>query len=69
MYPAGVYESFPVEGVDGIPISIPQPRSNPNNDREMMIYSSQIYLRVILNDAHNTLYGGRFQLRVRSTAY
>jgi hypothetical protein len=54
MYPAGVCESFPI---DGMGLVVPQPRKKPEDDIEMMIYSSQIYLRVILNEAHNSLYG------------
>jgi hypothetical protein len=54
MYPAGVCESFPI---DGMGLVVPQPRKKPEDDTEMMIYSSQIYLRVILNEAHNSLYG------------
>lgn len=59
MYPAGVFESLPLDPVDGVSLAVAQPRNSLNSDQEMMIYSSQIYLRVILNDAHNTLYGGK----------
>ena len=49
MYPTGVYENFP-ETLS----------SSESTDEDMMtlfIYSSLIHLRVILNGAHNTLYG------------
>lgn len=46
MYPSGVFESF--EGT-----ALPQEPSSQN----MFIYSGQIHLRIILNDAHNSLYG------------
>jgi hypothetical protein len=59
MYPAGVCESFPVDGT-GMDSALPQARKRPEDDIEMMIYSSQIYLRVILNEAHNGLYGCKF---------
>lgn len=57
MYPEGVYENVPVENGDA--------RDGPNDDRReggrtddpMLMYSSQIWLRVILNEAHNALYG------------
>jgi hypothetical protein len=54
MYPENVCESFPL---DGMGLVVPLPRKEADQDKEMMIYSSQIYLRVILNEAHNTLYG------------
>jgi hypothetical protein len=57
MYPANVCESFPI---DGMSLVVQQPRKEADQDKEMMIYSSQIYLRVILNEAHNTLYGCKF---------
>jgi hypothetical protein len=57
MYPAGVCESFPI---DGMSMVVPEPQARPNEDIELMIYSSQIYLRVIMNEAHNQLYGGKF---------
>jgi hypothetical protein len=57
MYPANVCESFPI---DGMGLVVQQPRKEADQDKEMMIYSSQIYLRVILNEAHNTLYGCKF---------
>lgn len=47
MYPSGVYENFP-EGL---------PSTEDNGDLTLWIYSSLIHLRVILNGAHNTLYG------------
>lgn len=56
MYPAGVCESFPI---DGMSMVVPEPKARPNEDIELMIYSSQIYLRVIMNEAHNQLYGSK----------
>ncbi|KAH8699411.1 hypothetical protein GQ44DRAFT_632756 [Phaeosphaeriaceae sp. PMI808] len=54
MYPAGVYEHFPVDGKEMTEGLLDQ---KSDEDKNMMIYSSQIYLRVILNEAHNALYG------------
>ena len=35
------------------------------HDNEMLIYSSQIWMRVLLNEAHNALYGAsKFLLRL-----
>ncbi|KAF2115552.1 hypothetical protein BDV96DRAFT_646544 [Lophiotrema nucula] len=47
-YPSGVYESLP----DSANFD-----SNNEHEKTMWTYSSQIHLRVILNEAHNTLYG------------
>ncbi|ORY11806.1 hypothetical protein BCR34DRAFT_483538 [Clohesyomyces aquaticus] len=47
-YPSGVYEKFPETVTYG---------DGSEHDRVMWIYSSQIHLRVILNEAHNMLYG------------
>ncbi|KAF2478121.1 uncharacterized protein BDR25DRAFT_8237 [Lindgomyces ingoldianus] len=47
-YPSGVYEKFP----ETISYS-----DSSEHERVMWIYSSQIHLRVILNEAHNGLYG------------
>jgi hypothetical protein len=47
-YPSGVFEKFPED------FSYDE---SSTHDRTMWIYSSQIHLRVILNEAHNTLYG------------
>jgi hypothetical protein len=55
MYPAGVYDHFPVDGKE-VTASIPE-RKKPEDDKDIMIYSSQIWMRVILNEAHNALYG------------
>jgi hypothetical protein len=55
MYPAGVCESFPFDGSGAA--GLPASAVKSVEDRNMMIYSSQIYLRVILNEAHNALYG------------
>ena len=49
MYPEGVYEKFPADETE-VPVA-------PEGDTSMLIYSSQIWLRVILNEAHNALYG------------
>jgi len=60
LYPSGVYENFP-EGL---------PSTEDNSDLTLWIYSSLIHLRVILNGAHNTLYGASMysslSLRVRA---
>ena len=53
MYPEGVYENFPPDGPPGTQ-EVP---SDASKDGSMLMYSSQIWLRVILNEAHNTLYG------------
>jgi hypothetical protein len=55
MYPAGVYEHFPVNenGTGGEKSS-----EEKLHQEVMMAYSGQIWLRVILNEAHNLLYGG-----------
>ncbi|KAJ4375239.1 hypothetical protein N0V83_002325 [Neocucurbitaria cava] len=50
MYPEGVYEKFPADETE-----VPEPPEG--GDTSMLIYSSQIWLRVILNEAHNALYG------------
>jgi hypothetical protein len=55
MYPAGVYDYFPVDGKD-MAASVPE-QKKPEDDTALMIYSSQIWMRVILNEAHNALYG------------
>ena len=47
-YPSGVYEQLP----DSANFD-----SNNEHEKTMWTYSSQIHLRVILNEAHNTLYG------------
>lgn len=58
MYPAGVSDRFPTEDGAGYEN---QPQEGQQIDASdacaMMIYSSQIWLRVILNEAHNALYG------------
>jgi len=48
-YPSGVFETF-TEGVD-------LDENQEETTMTMLIYSSQIHLRVILNRAHNTIYG------------
>ncbi|KAF2022955.1 C6 zinc finger domain-containing protein, partial [Setomelanomma holmii] len=53
MYPDGICDYFAVDG-EGPEIVHEQ---NLEKDRDMMMYSSQIRLRVILNEAHNALYG------------
>ncbi|KAH4354172.1 hypothetical protein HBH99_257150 [Parastagonospora nodorum] len=54
MYPAGVRESFPINGMS---MALQELQARPNEDDVLMIYSSQIYLRIIMNEAHNQLYG------------
>jgi hypothetical protein len=54
-YPQGVYDSVPVESrteEDWKKFADPQ-----RQESQMLMYSSQIWLRVILNEAHNMLYG------------
>lgn len=46
-YPSGVFEKFPD----------PTDEDSPEHEKTMWTYSSMIHLRVILNEAHNTLYG------------
>jgi hypothetical protein len=55
MYPAGVFENLPSE--DEPMGERLLPTINTNDTPNMMIYSSQIWLRIILNTAHNALYG------------
>ncbi|KAH7080687.1 hypothetical protein FB567DRAFT_110659 [Paraphoma chrysanthemicola] len=55
MYPAGVYDYLPMNGKETMGEALPE--NKPKEDSDMMIYSSQIWLRVILNEAHNALYG------------
>jgi|TARA_R110002003_G_scaffold63_13_gene5879 hypothetical protein len=55
MYPAGVYDYLPMNGKETM--DAVQPKNKPEEASDMMIYSSQIWLRVILNEAHNALYG------------
>ena len=50
-YPSGVFEKFPTNP-DAMTYN-----ENSEHDKTMWIYSSHIHLRVILNEAHNTLYG------------
>ncbi|KAL6707813.1 hypothetical protein ACN47E_003713 [Coniothyrium glycines] len=57
MYPNGVSETFPSEEGTGFLNERPDVRKGEEDDKSMMIYSSQIWLRVILNEAHNALYG------------
>ncbi|KAF2877899.1 hypothetical protein BDV95DRAFT_6112 [Massariosphaeria phaeospora] len=54
-YPTGVYGSF--EDVQDSDTDRNHSATNPEANITMWIYSSQIHLRVILNEAHNTLYG------------
>jgi hypothetical protein len=51
MYPEGVYE------YERFGEEIEDERGGHPGDISMLIYSSQIWLRVILNEAHNALYG------------
>ncbi|PSN58572.1 hypothetical protein BS50DRAFT_580643 [Corynespora cassiicola Philippines] len=50
-YPSGIFEKFPTSP-DAMTCN-----ENSEQDKMMWIYSSHIHLRVILNEAHNTLYG------------
>ncbi|KAI8938994.1 hypothetical protein NX059_004838 [Plenodomus lindquistii] len=63
MYPAGVSDRFPTEDGAGYE-NQPQDgqQINASDAYAMMIYSSQIWLRVILNEAHNALYGASGKL-------
>jgi hypothetical protein len=59
MYPAGVCESYPFKHC-GLAV-LPTSQLESVEGRDMIIFSSQIYLRILLNEAHNDLYGaGRF---------
>lgn len=53
MYPAGVVQPSEDE-TTGEAFA---PAMNTNDEPNMMIYSSQIWLRTLLNTAHNALYG------------
>lgn len=56
MYPTGVTETFPSaegQGFSGVD------RQYEIDEISMMFYSSQIWLRVLLNEAHNSLYGSK----------
>jgi hypothetical protein len=55
MYPVGVCGYFPVEGKEMVMGT--QENRKPEDDKDLMIYSSQIWMRIILNEAHNALYG------------
>lgn len=58
MYPEGVYENVPVENGDSRDGRQDEDRrEGGRTDDPMLMYSSQIWLRVILNEAHNALYG------------
>jgi len=58
-YPDGVYESVPITSVpDAGTIVEEKMFADPQTQEgSMLMYSSQIWLRVILNEAHNMLYG------------
>lgn len=53
-YPEGVFEKFPDP-------STPADADTPaHSDKDTMyLYSSQIMLRVVLNEAHNSLYNSK----------
>lgn len=54
-YPDGVNESVPIESRTSVEEKM---FANPQTQEgSMLMYSSQIWLRVILNEAHNMLYG------------
>jgi hypothetical protein len=55
MYPVGVCDYFPVEGKEMVMGT--QENRKPEDDKDLMIYSSQVWMRIILNEAHNALYG------------
>jgi hypothetical protein len=58
MYPEGVYESVPIDATPGTQeVRSETGKNGVAQDGSMLMYSSQIWLRVILNEAHNTLYG------------
>lgn len=57
MYPAGVSDRFPTDEGSGYTNQRQDGQQSNADDTSMMIYSSQIWLRVILNEAHNALYG------------
>lgn len=54
-YPDGVYESVPIES--GTSVEEKMFADPQTQEGSMLMYSSQIWLRVILNEAHNMLYG------------
>ena len=54
-YPDGVYESVPIES--GTNVEEKMFADPQTQEGSMLMYSSQIWLRVILNEAHNMLYG------------
>jgi hypothetical protein len=54
MYPAGVYEYLPIDGKE-VGGSVPV-KKKPEDDKVIIIYLNQIWMRVILNEAHNALY-------------
>ncbi|KAF3029157.1 hypothetical protein E8E12_000380 [Didymella heteroderae] len=54
-YPDGVYESMPIES--GTSVEEKMFADPQTQEGSMLMYSSQIWLRVILNEAHNMLYG------------
>ena len=58
MYPEGVYESVPIDTTpETQEVRSGTSKNGDAQDGLMLMYSSQIWLRVILNEAHNTLYG------------
>lgn len=61
-YPDGVYESVPIESGTSVEDKM---LANPQTkEGSMLMYTSQIWLRVILNEAHNMLYGkSRFYMK------
>lgn len=68
MYPNGVSETFPSEEGSGfLDDRQDNARRGEEDDKSMMIYSSQIWLRVILNEAHNALYGSGGQGSIDTT--
>jgi hypothetical protein len=55
MWPEGVYEYFALNDKGTVVDTLPEPQTN--KDIVMMVYTGQIWLRIILNEAHNALYG------------
>lgn len=58
MYPDGVLNKFPLEESDKVMMEYMNPKKpSDHDDRIMEFYSSLISMRIILNGAHNALYG------------
>lgn len=58
MYPDGVLDKFPLDENDKVMMEYIKPkRASDHDDRIMKFYSGHISMRIILNGAHNALYG------------